>query len=324
LRIEYPNAWYHIMNRGRRAEKIFETGQDYEMFIQVLKETSEDWNLRISAYCLMPNHYHLLVQTPDANISRCMRHINGVYTQRFNRKHETDGSLFKGRYKSILVDADQYLLTLVKYIHENPFKAGIASTDQYEWSSHNAYLSSSRRWDWVYKDFVFRLLAATGEDKIHRYRKLISDNKNKEISDIIQDEKWPAILGGEQFTDWVKQKWHALRKDPEIPQTRELALEADTVIFIICDYYGIKREQLNQSQRGKFNEPRNVALYLLRRMRQDNLAHIGEHLGIKNYSSVSSAIERVKGRMAKDKGLKRRIIHLIKILKRNSKSQEQT
>ena len=105
LRIEYPGAWYHVMNRGRRSEKIFFVDADRQAFIQVLQEASELWNIRISAYCLMSNHYHLLVQTPDGNLSRAMRHINGVYTQRFNRRHKKEGQLFRGRYKGVLVEA---------------------------------------------------------------------------------------------------------------------------------------------------------------------------------------------------------------------------
>ena len=83
------------------------------------------WNMKIAAYCLMSNHYHLLIQTPDENLSRCMRHINGIYTQYFNRSYKKDGPLFKGRYKAIIVDADSYLLQLLRYIHKNPLKAGI-------------------------------------------------------------------------------------------------------------------------------------------------------------------------------------------------------
>ncbi|MFP3912453.1 MAG: transposase [Desulfobacteraceae bacterium] len=89
------------------------------------------------AYCLMPSHYHLLVQTPEANLSRCMRHLNSVYTQRFNRNHRTDGALFRGRYKSILVEGNTYLLELVRYIHRNPLEAKMADRlDRYPWSSH--------------------------------------------------------------------------------------------------------------------------------------------------------------------------------------------
>ncbi|UCG12480.1 MAG: transposase [Deltaproteobacteria bacterium] len=91
LRIEYPGGWYHVMNRGRRDEQIFLEKRDYRTFLDLLMESVELWNLRIVAYCLMPNHYHLLVQTPEANLSRCMRHINGIYTQRFNRFNQCDG-----------------------------------------------------------------------------------------------------------------------------------------------------------------------------------------------------------------------------------------
>ena len=127
LRIQYPDAWYHVMNRGRRGEKLFEGKKDYETFIELLKDIVEDYKVNIAAYCLMSNHYHLLIQTPKGNISRSMRHLNGVYTQRYNRSHLCDGQLFRGRYKSILIDADGYLLELVRYIHRNPLEAGMVN-----------------------------------------------------------------------------------------------------------------------------------------------------------------------------------------------------
>ncbi|MDY6950964.1 MAG: transposase [Thermodesulfobacteriota bacterium] len=114
LRIEYPGAWYHVMNRGRRSEQVFHERKDYETCVALLKESSEMWNIRGAAYCLMTNHCHLLVQTPGGDIARAMRHINGVYTRRFNRSHLCDGELFRGRYKSMLVGGDSYFLQLVR------------------------------------------------------------------------------------------------------------------------------------------------------------------------------------------------------------------
>ena len=159
LRIQYPDAWYHVMNRGRRAEAVFSDKQDYQGFVDLLQETCEMWDVRIAAYCLMPNHYHLLMQTPQANLSRSMRHINGIYTQRYNRRHSCDGQLFRGRYKSILVEQDSYLLQLMRYIHKNPVKAGLAENPGgYAWSSHRAYLSNAKKWDWVSTDFILSML----------------------------------------------------------------------------------------------------------------------------------------------------------------------
>ncbi|WP_240744921.1 transposase [Desulforhopalus sp. IMCC35007] len=159
LRLEYPGAWYHVMNRGRWGEKIFFTATDRETFLKVLQEASELWNMRISAYCLMPNHYHLFVQTPDGNLSRCMRHVNGVYTQRFNREHKKEGQLFRGRYKAVLVDEESYLLEVLRYIHRNPLKAGIVkSLDDFPWSSHKGYLSKAKKWSWLEKETLLTQL----------------------------------------------------------------------------------------------------------------------------------------------------------------------
>ena len=116
LRIQYPNAWYHVMNKGRRGETVFHVKDDYTNFIDLLIDATKIWNIRIAAFCLMPNHYHLLIQTPEANISRCMRHINGIYTQRYNRLHNSDGQLFRGRFKSILVDDGGRLASFAIFI----------------------------------------------------------------------------------------------------------------------------------------------------------------------------------------------------------------
>lgn len=142
-RIKYPGAWYHIMNRGRRSERVFFNDNDYQLFIKVLQESFELWNMKISTYCLMQNHYHLLVQTPAGNLSRCMRHLNGIYTQRFNRLHN---QLFQGRYKAVLVEGDSYLLEVMRYIHKNPIKAGIVRMlCDYRWSTYHGYLSKAKK-----------------------------------------------------------------------------------------------------------------------------------------------------------------------------------
>jgi putative transposase len=144
LRMEYPGAWHHVVNRGRRGEKICRTDSDREMFLEVLRESAEMWDLKVLAYCLMPNHYHLLIHSPDGNLGRGMRHLNGVYAQRFNRRRKIDGRLFRGRYRAVLIDADQHLLEVLRYIHRNPLRAGLAEAlGDYRWSSHNGYVSDA-------------------------------------------------------------------------------------------------------------------------------------------------------------------------------------
>ncbi len=125
LRIEFPGAWYHVMNRGAGRHWIYKYDKHYHYFLSLLADVTERYRVEVHAYCLMSNHYHLMLHNPDGNLQRIMRHINGVYTQYFNRTERTDGALFRGRYKAILVDAETYWLALSRYIHRNPLEAGL-------------------------------------------------------------------------------------------------------------------------------------------------------------------------------------------------------
>jgi putative transposase len=322
LRLEYQDAWYHVMNRGRRGEEIFTGKDDYRNFIEILKETARLWKLRIAAYCLMANHYHLLVQTPRGNISRCMRHIDGVYTQRFNKLHSCDGQLFRGRYKSILVDADRYLLPLLRYIHRNPLRAGLADTlEDYEWTSHKGYLSTVEKWNWLHKAFILSLFSGKKLNRIGEYRRFISLEDEEGVLGVLEKRRWPSVLGSEGFVNWIKERYYSCKWDDEVPQSKELAPEVSRIRKEVCVFYGIGQGELLGSRRGVFNEPRNVAIYLTRQLRGESLRQIGLQFQMAKYSSVSSVIERIRGAMIEDRKLRARIEKLIFQL---SKSQEQT
>ena len=183
LRIQYPNAWYHVMNRGRHGEKVFETNKDYWSFIELLEELNEVFNVKVAAYSLLSNHYHLLVNTPDANLSRSMRHLNGVYTQRYNKRHACDGQLFRGRYKSIVVESDSYALELVRYIHRNPLEAGLVDNlEKYQWSSHKGYLSDAKEWKWLHKDYVLKMFSGLKNESKRLYRNFVLKETPEEIN----------------------------------------------------------------------------------------------------------------------------------------------
>ena len=200
LRIDYPNAWHHVMNRARRGVNLFREKADYQQFIDLLQETADLFNVNVAAFCLMPTHYHLMAQTPDAGLSRCMRHLNGVYTQRYNVRHGSDGTLFRGRYKSILVEADSYVLQLVRYIHHNPLKAGLVKRlDQYVWSSHKGYLSKAKKWSWLYKDFVLQMIAAQISNQIPFYKQFMAQEQDEDLVRVLDGKNPPAVLGSEKF-----------------------------------------------------------------------------------------------------------------------------
>ena len=308
LRIQYPDAWYHVMNRGRRGEDVFTGKKDYNAFINLLKELVEDYNVKIAAYCLLSNHYHLLVQTPTANISRAMRHLNGVYTQRFNKINHCDGQLFGGRYKSILVDADSYLLELLRYIHRNPLESGMVNNiNKYTWSSHKAYLSGSKKWDWLHKKYVLSLFSRNGGESIRRYKQFVSKGTLEEINQILARKKLPTVIGSNSFVEKIKELFFTDKKHEEVPESRYLAPDIDKIIEEVCKFYNVNKDVLFSSRRGLFNEPRNVAIYLIRRLRGGTLKEAGKIFGIEKNSTVSSVVERLKLEIERNKNLNKRI-----------------
>jgi putative transposase len=315
LRIEYAGAWYHVMNRGRRGEEIYTERNDYRLFIEILEESVKLSNVKIIAYCLMPNHYHLLLHTPDGNLSSCMRQINGIYAQRFNRLHKYDGQLFRGRYKCILVEVDNYLLELLRYIHKNPLRAGLSDDlNSYEWSSHKAYLSDAKKWEWLYKEFPLSLFGKDLKESRREYKNFMGEEEGEEISRIFQKRKLPSVLGKDDFVYWVKNRFFEKKVHIEIPESKLLAPDRERIQELVCKAYGINKGELIKSKRGTVNEPRNVAIYLTRMIRSDGPMDICKNYNLKKYSSASTVVENVKKKLSKDREFRNRVSELSKKL----------
>jgi len=303
------------MNRGRRGESVFEGEGDREVFVALLKEAAELWDVRISAYCLMGTHYHILAQTPQGNLSRFMRHLNGVYTQRFNRLHGYDGQLFRGRFKSILVEEESYLLELVRYIHRNPVRAGMVETPAgYVWSSHAGYLSAAKKWNWLHKDFILTMLAADKKKHRQAYLQFMGQNESDELLDLFERKKWPSLLGSENFLSWIKETFFEQKKHRQVPESALLAPDLQEIRKAVCRVYGVVEKDLLTAQRGKSNEPRNVAIYLCRILRNDTLMELGKEFGMSGYSPAGSAVERVKKKLTTDKKLQKKIEKIQQVL----------
>jgi REP element-mobilizing transposase RayT len=302
LRIEYPDAWYHVMSRARRGQEAFPAEEDYLGFIELLMDASEMFNMRIAAYCLMATHYHLLIQTPDANLSRCMRHINGVYTQRYNAKNGCDGTLFRGRYKAILIDGDSYLLELVRYIHRNPLRAGITDKlKDYSWSSHKGYISKAKKWEWLHKHYILDMFSKDNKLQITAYKRFISKEEPEKIIEYYSKKNIPSILGSDKFVKWVKDRFPKKKKEKEIPESKNLCPEVIDIKKAVCNHYEITAADLLKSRRGVENEARDLAIYMLRYIRGERLTIIGQEFNLNNYSSVSTAIERIKRKLESNK-----------------------
>ncbi len=298
LRIEYPDAWYHVMNRGRRGDNIFSDKSDFNTFLGVLQESSELFGCRVAAFCLMSNHYHLLLQTPLGNVSRVMRHVNGVYTQRYNRRQKVDGPLFRGRFKSVLVEEDRHLVELLRYIHRNPIRARICtSVSDYPWSSHHTYVSTVNESHWLYTDLLLRMLSETPGKAIREYRKFVQGEESEKIQAFFSKKNLPSVLGSQKFVNWIKAKYYQEKKHDEVPQSKALAPTIIEIKKVISLCYEIGVTELEMAKRGQENEPRNVAIYLSRKHSGRSLEEIGKEFGRIKYSTVSNVVRRIESQL---------------------------
>jgi len=186
--------------------------------------------------------------------------------------------------------------------------------EAYKWSSHKGYLSDSKKWNWLHKDFILSMLT---KDKRHQrrvYKQFIAKEDSEEIYQVFDGKKFPSVLGSEGFIDWVKDRFFHQKSHEEIPESRSLAPDKEKIKQVVCRAYHVSEEDLLKSKRGIFNEPRNVAIYLTRRMRGDGLGEICKEFHMKRYSTASSAIERVKDQISKDVRFRKRVEKLRLIL----------
>ncbi len=224
LRIEYPGAFYHVTSRGNEQKDVFKSQKDREKFLSYLESATERYGAVIHAYCLLSNHYHILLETPSGNLSQIMRHINGAYTIYFNIKRKRAGHLFQGRFKAILVEADEYATELSRYIHLNPVRAGIvARPEEYQWSSYRYYIGQGKTPEWLKTGFIlgyFGKRAALAEKK---YRAFVEDLIGNEYESPLQGAVGSSILGSSGFIEEITEV-HVRTKaaDKNIPALRQL------------------------------------------------------------------------------------------------------
>lgn len=271
----------------------------------MLQEASVLWTVHVAAFAFMPNHYHMLLNTPKGNLSRFMRHVNGIYTQLFNKNNQYEGQLFRGRFKSILVGGDSYLLQLLRYIHRNPVRARLVKRmDDFEWSSHRGYLSKARRWDWLFKDFMLSILSRNRENQLLSYREFIYQEDNTDVIRILESKKWPALWGSDAFIQSMKKKYFKKKRNSEVPESRYLSPDIDHIKRMVCSSYSISLEDLCRRKRRAYNEPRDVAVYLSRLLRNDTLDQLCKDFLLNSHSSTSSILRKTKQRMGEDSGFR--------------------
>lgn len=283
LRIEYPGAFYHVLNRGLEKREIFRERKDYEKFLSLCFEVSRKWGVIFHSYCLMPNHYHLMLETPGGQLSRVMRHLDGVYTQFFNWKYGRVGPLFQGRYKAILIEKESYSLELSRYIHLNPVKAGICkSPEQYPFSSYQAFVGevphpSFLKIDWILERFLSH--EGKAREAFHRF---VLEGLDEDWEPFRQ-AKQGLILGNEGFSKQISRKFLKGKESQEFSRLREIK--------------GIEEEEIQKIVERLCPQPilqRKFLAYAFRRYTPLSLVEIQKRVRAHSYKAVSKMVSRLE------------------------------
>lgn len=278
LRIEFAGAVYHITSRGNARENIFIDREDRRLFLSLLEDVKERYNWLWYGYCLMSNHYHLLIETPDGNLSRGMRQLNGVYTQGFNKRHGRTGHIFQGRFKAILVQKESYLLEVCRYVVLNPVRAGLVSyPEEWKWSSYLATMGMVEKPKFLCSDWI---LAQLGHDMVtarKAYRDFVITGIKKESP--WKDLKGGTFLGKENFIEEVKEFLKGKERIKEIPRIERF----------------VGRPPLKEIFGEIKTKPLEIkGMYAAHVRYGYTLKEIGDFLGI-HYSTVSKLLKEAKG-----------------------------
>jgi REP element-mobilizing transposase RayT len=287
LRIHFPSAVYHVILRGNAGDPIFFSDQDRYRLYLIFQYAVERFDCRIHAFCLMRNHIHLVVQTGDIPLSRIMQNVSLRFTKWINYSQSRTGHLFQGRYKALLIDADAYLLELVRYIHLNPVRAGIvAAADEYPWSGHGACLGKEIL-PWFTTDYVLSMFSANAEQARKAYDSFAQDGVGEGKRNEFQRGTCEGrILGSDSFTDEILSM---------ADQKSEQEYSLSEVIATVCVHFHISEEMLTAAGKARpMTEARAVAAAIVQIAPQLRLTDLAKLLG-RDISALGKAAQRIAG-----------------------------
>lgn len=299
LRITYPGAFYHITARGNEAKEIFRDIRDREKFLSYLESATQRYRALIHVYCLMKNHYHLLLETPAGNLSEIMHHINGAYTTYFNVKRQRSGHLFHGRYKAILVERDEYAKELSRYIHLNPVRAKMVDRpEEYRWSSHGCFIGLRKAPEWLARDFILSYFGKKASRAQQAYRDFVNAVTGQKYKSPLEQVVGSTILGSEDFIEAIRDRYLDNREiDPNLPALKQLSGKP-----LIPEI----REEVELVFGEDCLLAREVGLYLCQKYTGERLKQIGRHFGI-GESGVSQASRRIAMKIDQDNRLRKKV-----------------
>jgi len=312
LRIKYEGAVYHITARGNERKKIFFAKSDYAKFKEYLKEARDRYGYFLHCYVLMSNHYHLILETPNADISKIMHYINGSYTGYINRRKRRSGHLFQGRYKSILVDVDSYLLELSRYIHLNPVRAKIVKRpEDYPYSSYKSFISKKKE-DIVHRDLILEMISGSRRNPQKIYMEFVERSMEEDAEDPLKNLYAGSILGGKGFIkealDRLKDDTFFGKEETSYRTELQFAFATEQIIDSIASYFELTPEEVLKDR----GDCRNITIHLMKKRTSVTNKQIGDLFGGLSFTAVSKANQRFIVRMKKDRKLRRRVEDLLR------------
>ncbi|MFH0802357.1 MAG: transposase [bacterium] len=301
LRLEFEGAFYHIAARGNEQKVIFSDTADRKHFLELLERAHLKYGAIFHAYVLMDNHYHLILETPNPQLSKIVHLINTAYTVYFNLKYQRSGHLFQGRYHAIVIEQDQYLLALSRYLHLNPVRAKIVKNPKdYPWSSYAGYISKEPKKAWLWTDLVLSQVSNNKADAKKRYQEFVWQGIKEPVNNPFDQAYRGVILGSEKF---VMKLIEGVDEQFEIPPSKR-----KKVSIALEDIYQAVLEEFPELALGGYqNLGKAVAIYLSKKYLNLSNSEIGEYFGGLGYSGICQAARRMERRRREDKGLARKI-----------------
>lgn len=294
LRIEYPDAVYHVSNFGLANQRVFPSAKYFETFLEGLGETCSRLNVEVHAYCLLRDQYHLVIKTPEANLSRFMRQVDGLYTQQYQKLKNSDGSLFRGRYKAVLVQADKCLLPLSRYIHS---KVKASDFNNYPWSSYTYFTRKATPPGWFNRSDTLKQLRTTVAKRPAAYKKFVAQGVDDELAHFYGKKNLSSIMGDNKFRKAAQKKRSATSvRGVSRGANAKWRPSCKQIISAVAKHYKVSEHSIYNAARGpgSKNVPRWVAMYLCQELSAVTLQAIAKLFKLKRYGTVSTTVGKLK------------------------------
>lgn len=301
LRLHIPNSTYHVMLRGNDGQPIFFSELDRSRLCFLMQQGVERFGHQIEAFCFMSNHIHMALRVSEISISRIMQHLAFCYARYINWKYKRVGHLFQGRFKSVLIDDEEYLIELIRYIHLNPVRAGIVSNPlEYVWSSHRAYLDQEDIF-WLSKDRVLKKFHMNKKDAISNYEKYVFNGIGLETQN---DFKWGCASGVLGETEYIEKVLEKIQPKPL------KKFELQEIVTKVCEFNHITLEELKMpGKHQKSSQARALLAFLVRQIDNLSFETLGEFLG-RDPSGLTKLANRLEIKMVNNKAIAENVLQL--------------